>query len=228
MTADPARPSPAPAGPAPPARRAPGAGAGLARSLRGLYLWRVGFAALWIALVASHADAAAVGGRPGVLAEILLVSYPAADGIASVVSRRARRAAPRWLSPLNLAAGAGAALGILVAARSSLAAVLAIFGAWAVVSGGLMIILAVHRRALGGQWLMIVSGAGSVYAGATFVTWAGSPAAGLRALAQYSAGGALWYLLAAAWLSRPATIRRASAVRQRSVNRDIPGRLPRL
>jgi uncharacterized membrane protein HdeD (DUF308 family) len=210
------------AAPASAAAPAPAAAAGLAQSLRGLYLWRVGFAALWIALVASHADAAAAGGRPGVLAEVLLVCYPAADGIASVISRRARRAAPRWLPPLNLAAGAAAALGILGAARSGLAAVLVVFGAWAVVSGGLMIILAVHRRALGGQWLMIISGAGSVYAGTTFVTWAGSSAAGLRALAQYSAGGAVWYLLAAAWLSRAAIIRRRPA----SVHRDIPGHLP--
>jgi uncharacterized membrane protein HdeD (DUF308 family) len=211
---------------APPPAARPSAAAGLARSLRGLYLWRVGFAGLWIALIASHADAAAAGGRPGVLAEVLLVSYPAADGLASVASRRARRAAPRWLPPLNLAAGAAAALGILGAARSGLDAVLAIFGAWAVVSGGLMIILAVHRRALGGQWLMIISGAGSVYAGTTFATWAGSPAAGLRALAQYSAGGAVWYLLAAAWLSRADIIRLVSIARQRSGDRDIPGQLP--
>jgi uncharacterized membrane protein HdeD (DUF308 family) len=218
MTGAPASPAPAPA--------ARPAAAGLARSLRTLYLWRVGFAVAWIALVASHAGGAAAGGRPGVLAEILLVSYPAADGIASVASRRARRAAPRWLPPLNLAAGAVAALGILGAARSGLAVVLIIFGVWAVASGGLMIILAVHRRALGGQWLMIISGAGSVYAGTTLATWAGSPAAGLRALAQYSAGGAVWYLLAAAWLSRVDIIRRVSVARQRSVDRDIPGQLP--
>jgi uncharacterized membrane protein HdeD (DUF308 family) len=75
----------------------------------------------------------------------------------------------------------------------------------AIVSGGVMIYLALRRqRRLGGQWLIIVSGAGSVFAGLTFVTWTGSASAGLGALAQYSAGGAVWYLLTAFWLTRTA------------------------
>jgi hypothetical protein len=48
---------------------------------------------------------------------------------------------------------------------------------------------------------MIISGAGSVFAGISFTGWTGSPSAGLAALAQYSAGGAVWYLLTALWLS---------------------------
>jgi hypothetical protein len=34
--------------------------------------------------------------------------------------------------------------------------------------------------------------------------WTGSASAGLGALAQYSAGGAVWYLLTAFWLTRTA------------------------
>lgn len=199
---------------------APPAGAGeavrAARSARTLYLVRVGFSALWVALLLSRVPA---GPRPGLLAAVLLVIYPAADGLASIVSIRARSAAPRWLPYLNLAAGGAAALAILGTVGSRLAAAVAIFGTWAVVSGGVMIILAVRHRALGGQWLMIVSGAGSVLAGITFVTWSGSPEAGLRALAQYSAGGAVWYLLAAGWLSRAAITRRAGRVLARRAAR---------
>jgi len=66
-----------------------------------------------------------------------------------------------------------------------------------------MIVLAAQRqRVLHGQWLMIISGAGSVFAGISFTNWTGTPPAGLTALAQYSAGGAVWYLLTALWLSR--------------------------
>jgi uncharacterized membrane protein HdeD (DUF308 family) len=187
-------------------RPAPPAGAAAAiRSVRAFYLVRVGFSALWVALVLSRAS----GARPSLLAEVLLVIYPAADGLAAIVTIRSEPTAPRGLSHLNLAVGGVAALAIGGTIGSRLAAAIAIFGAWAVVSGGLMIILALRQRALGGQWLMIISGAGSVLAGTTFVTWDGSPAAGLRALAQYSAGGAVWYLLAAGWLSRSAISRRA-------------------
>jgi uncharacterized membrane protein HdeD (DUF308 family) len=78
---------------------------------------------------------------------------------------------------------------------------MSVFGAWAIVSGGIQLALAVRRRrTLGGQGLMIISGAGSVAAGTTFIHWTGSSGAGLVALAQYSAGGAVWYLLAALWL----------------------------
>jgi hypothetical protein len=107
-----------------------------------------------------------------------------------------------------------------VAVRSSLAAAITALGGWAILSGAVMIYLAVRRqRPLGGQWLLIISGAGSVLAGTTFVGWTGSAAAGLGALAQYSAGGAVWYLLTALWLAR--------AARRRSGSGDVsPGRRP--
>ena len=97
----------------------------------------------------------------------------------------------------------------MVAVRSSLAAAIVVFGLWAILTGAIMIFLAVGRlRLLRGQWLMIISGAGSVFAGVTFTNFTGSTAAGLAALAQYSAGGAVWYLLSALWLSLPGRARR--------------------
>jgi uncharacterized membrane protein HdeD (DUF308 family) len=116
-----------------------------------------------------------------------------------------RRGAAEWPQRLNLAADLAAAAAILLAVRSGPYETIPAFGAWAIVTGAIMIVLAVlRRRAVRGHWLVIVSGAGSVFAGLRFTGWTGSLAAGLAALAQYSAGGAAWYLLTAVWLFRAA------------------------
>jgi hypothetical protein len=178
------------------------------RSVRVLYLFRVGFSVAWVALVSALASWAAPGGTPGVLAGILLACYPVSDAVATVFDLRALRT-PRsgWPQQVNLVAGVAAAGGILIALLTSLAAAITVFGVWAIVSGAVMALLAVRRRrALGGQWLMIISGAGSIFAGITFIGWTGTSRTGLAVLAQYSAGGALWYLLAGLWLRPPAAI----------------------
>jgi uncharacterized membrane protein HdeD (DUF308 family) len=182
------------------------------RSFRVLYLSRVGLSAAWVTLVSVLASSAQPGSRPGLLAGILLACYPVSDAVATLFDLRANRAAPpRWPQQLNLVAGLAAAGGILIALLSGLAAAITAFGIWAVVSGAIMAVLAVRRRrVLRGQWLMLISGAGSVFAGITFIDWTGSPAAGLAVLAQYSAGGALWYLLAGLLLLR--SVRPSTAV----------------
>jgi uncharacterized membrane protein HdeD (DUF308 family) len=171
------------------------------RSLRNLYLFRTGFSALWVILVVSLASAE-TGRSVSLLGAALLVLYPVSDAVASVFDIRSSRVAAGWPQLLNLCCGIVAAAAILVAVASSLAAAIAAFGVWAVVTGAVMIFLAARRqRALRGQWLMFISGAGSIFAGITFVSWTGSATAGLAALAQYSAGGAVWYLLTALWLT---------------------------
>jgi len=174
-----------------------------ARALRYLYLFRTGFSAFWVALVFSLASAPAADGRLGWLAASLLVVYPVSDAVATLADIRSGRIAAGLVQWLNLAADVAAAVAVLVAVQYGLAAAITVFGAWAVVSGAVMIYLAIRRqRPLGGQWLLVISGAGSVLAGTTFVGWTGSASAGLGALAQYSAGGAIWYLLTALWLTR--------------------------
>jgi uncharacterized membrane protein HdeD (DUF308 family) len=176
------------------------------RSVRVLYLFRAGFSVAWVALVSALASSAAPGGTPGVLAGILLVCYPVSDAVATVFDLRALRPARSgWPQQVNLVAGVAAAGGILIALLTSLATAITVFGVWAIVSGAVMAVLAGRRRwALGGQWLMIISGAGSIVAGITFIGWTGTSRTGLAVLAQYSAGGALWYLLAGLWLQRSA------------------------
>jgi uncharacterized membrane protein HdeD (DUF308 family) len=187
-----------------------------ARAFRALYFFRVGFSIAWVALVSTLASSATPGDTPGVLAGILLVCYPVSDAVATVFDLRAnRRAASRWLQQINLMAGVAGAGGILIALLASLSAAITVFGIWAVASGIIMAVLALRRRrVLGGQWLMIISGAGSVFAGITFIGWTGTLATGLAVLAQYSAGGALWYLLAGFWLLRSARPSSAADPRQ--------------
>ena len=173
-----------------------------ARSLRNLYLIRAGFSAAWVALVFSLASARAGDGTVGFLGGIVLVIYPVSDAIATIFDLRSSPGEPKWPRGFNLAADLAAAPAVVIALQSSLADAITIFGIWAITTGAVMIFLAAGRqRVLSGQWLMIISGAGSVFAGTTFVTWAGSSSAGLSTLAQYSAGGAVWYLLTAVWLS---------------------------
>jgi hypothetical protein len=119
--------------------------------------------------------------------------------------RATRAASSRLPQHANVAAGTAAACRILIAVVSDLPAAITIFGAWAIAAGGIQLILAVRRRrTLGGQWLMIISGAGPVFAGTTFIGWAGSAKTGLSVLAQYSAGGAhIWYVMSAIWLLHP-------------------------
>jgi hypothetical protein len=191
-----------------------------ARSLRNLYLFRTVFSASWVALVFSLASAQAGGETVGLLGGILLVIYPASDAIATLFDLRPGPSLARWPQQFNLAADLAAAPAILIALQSSLADAVTIFGVWAISTGAVMIFLAARRqRVLSGQWLMILSGAGSVFAGTTFVSWTGSSSAGLAALAQYSAGGAVWYLLTAVWLSwtaRPRPGRQLTPARQTS------------
>jgi uncharacterized membrane protein HdeD (DUF308 family) len=178
------------------------------RSLRDLYLFRCGFSALWVTLVYTLASAGTAGGTVSFLGGLLLVVYPISDAVATVFDLR--RAAAGWPQLINLGSDLVAAVAVLAAVVSSLADVIVAFGGWAVLSGALMIVLAVRRqRVLHGQWLMIISGAGSVFAGISFTGLTGLPSAGLAALAEYSAGGAVWYLLTALWLSvRPTQVRR--------------------
>jgi uncharacterized membrane protein HdeD (DUF308 family) len=168
-----------------------------------LYFFRAGFSALWVTVVLSLSSSAA-GANLGTRAGALLVLYPLSDVVATVFDLSAPRSVRSRLPQLvNLVAGIAATIAIFCAVFSGLAATITVFGVWAVVSGGVQLIVgARRRRALGGQWLMIISGAGSVFAGTSFVGWAGSSTAGLTALGQYSAGGAVWYLLTAVWLSR--------------------------
>lgn len=171
--------------------------------LRTLYLLRAGFSFAWVAFVYSFASSVDDGATIGLLAGVFLIAYPASDAVASLVElRTSTTARSRWPHYLNMTAGFVATAGIAASVLSDLATAINVFGGWAVASGTIQLYLAVRRLQdkVRGQWPMIISGAGSVVAGITFIGWLGSSHDALAAVAQYSAGGAVWYVLTAAWL----------------------------
>ena len=168
-----------------------------ARGLRTLYLVRVVFSAVWVVLVLLLASAVTTATSPTPAAVVLLAIYPLWDAVATVIDLRVAPAGPRWPRLLNI--GADVVATVLLAVLLPLAGVTAgliVFGVWAFLTGGVQLLLAIRRRrAIGGQWPMMISGGLSVIAGIAFAAMASTPSSGLATLAGYSGFGAFWYLV---------------------------------
>jgi hypothetical protein len=130
------------------------------------------------------------------------VLYPVTDAAATLIDiRTTPRESHTAFQRLNLAASLAAAGAIVATVNSGFATTIAVFGVWAIASGVIQLVVALRRTTLiSAQWFMIISGAGSIFAGITFLTWAGTVHDGTGTLIQYSTGGALWYAIAATWL----------------------------
>jgi uncharacterized membrane protein HdeD (DUF308 family) len=139
------------------------------------------------------------------LAGLLLVAYPISDVAATIADLRSDATGQsRYPQQINAAIAALAAIAIGAPASVSLTTAMDAFAGWAILSGTIQLTVGARRLGrLRGQWLMIISGAGSIFAGTTFVAWSHPSADALQALTRYSIGGAVWYLLTALWLSRP-------------------------
>lgn len=176
-------PAPAPA-PAP---------ATMSAALRRLYFLRFAFAAVWAVLVFATADTL------GPLSTALLVVYPLFDVACAVVDLRAARADSGPVRGLyvNIALSTLTGIGLAVAAASGIPAVLRVWGVWAVTAGLVQLVVGAARRRLGGQWAMIVSGAVSTLAGASFFAQAGKNDASLANLAGYAFLGGVFFLVSA-------------------------------
>lgn len=174
-----------------------GAQAGLSRNLARYYLTRAIVAAVWVV-------AAIAIGRSNVTgAALLLVVYPAWDALANWFD--AQRSGGLGANPaqaFNVAVSLVAAIAVGVALQSSMNAVLAVFGIWAVAAGLAQTIVGVRRwRAFGAQWAMILSGAQSMLAGAFFVTQAShAKVPAIVDIAPYAAFGAFYFLVSAVLL----------------------------
>ncbi|QHZ00029.1 hypothetical protein SSPS47_33555 [Streptomyces sp. S4.7] len=170
---------------------------GATTALRRLYVVRFAFAAAWAALLLVSGSGLTLG------AQLLLFAYPAFDVAAAVVdARSARTDGPVKGLYANIAISSLAAIGIAVAGTSGVADVLRVWGAWAVLSGLVQLLVGVGRRAVGGQWAMIASGGISVLAGASFIRGASQDAPSLSSLAGYAALGGIFFLVSALRLSR--------------------------
>ncbi|WP_323377552.1 hypothetical protein [Streptomyces sp. RB17] len=174
----------------------PAAG-GIAPALRQLYFVRFGFAIVWAALLfANKSDLGALG-------VTLIVIYPLFDVGAAVVDARSANATGsiRGLQ-VNMAISLIAAVGLGIAGASGVPAVLRVWGAWAIVSGIVQLIVGVSRRKMGGQWPMILSGGISVLAGANFVVGASASDPKLTNVAGYAVLGGIFFLVSALRLGR--------------------------
>jgi uncharacterized membrane protein HdeD (DUF308 family) len=164
-------------------------------ALRRLYFVRFGFAIVWAALLFATAA------KLGPVSVTLLVLYPLVDVAAAVLDVRSSRASTLYA---NIAISSLAAVGLAVATTSGIPAVLRVWGAWAVLAGLVQLVVGVRRRALGGQWAMILSGGISVLAGTTFIAQASGSGASLTSLAGYAVLGGVFFLISALRLRRTA------------------------
>ena len=169
-----------------------------AKSLRTLYFTRVAFSVLWIILVVTAAKS------NDSLAAILFIIYPAWDVLATFFDIRANtlqvNKTPQYV---NAAISAATTVAVILELQNGIPEALMVFGAWAILTGLIQLILGLRRRKhLEGQWPMIISGAQSMLAGGFIIATAHSAKDGVVSLAGYSAFGAFYFLLAAIRLGK--------------------------
>ncbi|GAA5113919.1 membrane protein [Alloalcanivorax gelatiniphagus] len=166
-------------------------------ALRNLYAARFAFAIAWAGLLATNAS------ELSPFTVTLLVLYPLVDLGAAVYDLRSS-AASRQRVPLlvNMALSLATAIGLGVAIDSGIPDVLRVWGAWAITAGAVQLIVGAQRRALGGQWPMILSGGISVLAGGSFVAMASGDNASLASLAGYATLGGIFFAVSAFRLHR--------------------------
>ncbi|MEU7484256.1 hypothetical protein [Streptomyces sp. NPDC042319] len=167
-------------------------------TLRKLYFLRFAFAAVWAGLLF------ATSSKLGPPTAALLVIYPLFDVAAAVVDVRSAKAngGPVRGLYVNIALSTLTGIGLALAATSGIPAVLRVWGVWAITAGLVQLIVGALRRRLGGQWAMIVSGAISTLAGASFFAQAGSDDASLSSLAGYAFLGGVFFLVSALRMTR--------------------------
>ncbi|RWF40597.1 MULTISPECIES: DUF308 domain-containing protein [unclassified Mesorhizobium] len=165
--------------------------------LKSYYFLRAGFSVAWVAA------AFTLGKSAPPVAAILLVAYPAWDAIANVLD--AQRSGGLKANPsqaLNAAVSTITAIAVFIALGQGPHAVLAVFGAWAILSGLFQLATGVRRWRAGAQWAMVLSGAQSALAGGFFIKQAiGAATPGITDIAPYAAFGAFYFLVSAIWLS---------------------------
>ena len=167
--------------------------------LRNYYAVRFAVAAAWVAAAFTLAK-----GMPK-LAVVMLIAYPLWDALANVIDARSNGGfASNRTQTINVGVSILAAVGVAVGATVGMNAMLAVFGAWALLAGLMQLATGVRRwKRYGAQWAMILSGAQSVLAGVFMAKIAtGAPVIDtLTRVAPYAAFGAFYFLVSALWLT---------------------------
>ncbi|CDR12358.1 DUF308 domain-containing protein [Streptomyces iranensis] len=171
--------------------------------LRSLYLIRIVFSLIWVALVFTTSASLVSTDTPTVIAAVLLIIYPLWDVVATLLERRmAGTGSTDRVSTINMALGLATTTGMIIAVFSTIGTALLVFGTWALLSGAVQLVVAVRRRrTVGAQWPMVISGGQSVLAGATIAATSASATSSLSTVAGYSAFGAFWFLVSVVALS---------------------------
>lgn len=159
-------------------------------TLRRLHLARAAFALAWAALFALTSSPF------GTAALVLAVLYPTVDLAAAAADARSASAGrtPKPVLYVNMVVSAFAALALVAVGTDDVGDVLLVWGAWAVASGAVQLVLAVQRRAQPGQYPLILSGALSVVAGGSFAASA-PDATSPTSIAGYAALGGVFFLV---------------------------------
>ena len=158
----------------------------------------------WAVIFAIAADSLTTG------IGVLLVIYPLIDVVGTLLDGRGQTGSARQFLLANAAVSAAAAVALGVAATGSIADVLAVFGAWAGLSGAAQLVVALRRRsAFGSQWPLLLAGGFSVIAGVGFIYAAAADSTKLRMLAIYAGTGGVEFIIQAWLLARQ---RRIAAV----------------
>jgi uncharacterized membrane protein HdeD (DUF308 family) len=133
----------------------------------------------------------------------LLVAYPLWDAIANVVD--ARRSGGLAVAPgqrLNaiLSVVAAVAMGFAFGFKGDAGGLLT-FGAWAMVAGLCQLAVGIQRRKLGGQVIIMISGAQSALVGAAFVFRSLGPSPHTADLWHYALLGGVYFAVSGLWLA---------------------------
>lgn len=167
------------------------------RWLKQYYFIRAAFSVAWVGA------AFAVGPSSGI-AGGLLVLYPAWDAAANIVDAlRSGGLKRNSTQALNALVSLATTVAVLIALQMSMNVVLAVFGAWAILSGLLQLGTAIRRwTSFGAQWAMVLSGGQSALAGGFFIFQATTPTVpSIATVTGYAAVGAVYFLVSAIWLT---------------------------
>jgi uncharacterized membrane protein HdeD (DUF308 family) len=168
--------------------------------LKRYYFTRAAFSIAWVLA------ALGPGRQSPSLAAILLVGYPVWDALANLVDgSRSGGLAKNRSQAFNVVVSLAVAAAVAFA-LPDMHRVLAVFGAWAILSGLLQLGAALGRwKSVGAQWAMVLSGAQSALAGAFFIYQAGTPMMpSIATVIGYAGFGAFYFLVSALWLSAAA------------------------
>ena len=167
--------------------------------LRNYYAVRFAVAGAWVAAAFTLAR-----GMPH-LAVVMLVAYPLWDALANFVDAQSNGGlAKNRTQAINVGVSTLAAFGVAAGAIVGMNAMLAVFGAWALLAGLMQLATGARRWThYGAQWVMILSGAQSVLAGVFMLNMAaGVPVIDtLTGVAPYAGFGAFYFLVSAIWLT---------------------------